>query len=559
MTKEKSLTIVDRISGAFGDLQERMGKRYLEKRYSLPDLDKHMDSLIIGQPTAAGVNVSESSALNYAPIFTCVRILSETVAKVPFEFYERLPRGKRKATDHPLYAIIHDNANPEMSSYQFRETLQGHLCTWGNAYAEIQYNPDGNIEALWPLRPDRMVDIKRIDGNLWYQYRLPGQFGKDAMLPAYRVLHISFMGFNGVSGYSPISLARDSIALGMAQQEYAARLFKNGARPGGILNIPEKVSMNLDTKKLFKESFEEIHGGLSNQHRVGILEDGITFQEVGFPPETTQFLESRNFTAREMAAWFGIPAHKVGAKTESGTYANVEAQGIDFVSDILPWYRRWETTYSLKLLGTEERRLYFAEFNLNGLMRGDSAARAAYQTAMFNIGKYSINELRDIDNENPVEDENADKHWIALNMAPIGERPPVKLQESPPAATPTRSNNEAVSQSLKPIFREAVREIAERESKDVERARKRPDFSTWLKDYYNTLPETIERRMGALVEALAIARPEIGAMEILGHLRACARDYAATNRGVLESGGQIDTAKAIEMLANRCQDLPEVK
>lgn len=528
-------------------IQKRIAKRYIEKRYSLADLDRDMDVQRYGTPAYSGVTVSETTALNYGPLFTCVRILSETVAKVPFEFYRRIPRGKEKATDHPLYGIIHDVANPEMTSYQFRETLQGHLCVWGNAYAEIQYDPSFNVIALWPLRPDKMTDIKRIDGKLWYQYRLPDQYGQDVMLPAIRVLHIPFMGYNGVAGYSPISLARQTIGSGMAVEEYGARFFSNGSRPSGVIKMPGPLSKEAGER--VRASWEQMYQGLSNQHRTAILEDGMEFQQIGVPPEEAQFLETQNFTARQIASWYGIPANKVGAELTNQTYSNIEAQGIDAVNDIMPWFRRWESIYSFKLLGPEERKTYFAEFNLNGLMRGDAVARATYYRERFNIGTYSMNDIREIENENPIDDPNADKYWIGLNVAPIGERPAAQPKEAP-------VQPDQIARALEPVFREASREIVEKEARDIERARKRADFGQWARDYYQTLPEAIEKRMAVPVESLASIHPGATASAVQGHLRACARDYANMSREQVEDGVELQIEHAITWLVDRSMSLP---
>jgi HK97 family phage portal protein len=536
-----------------------------EKRYSLSDLDRDMDLRITGTPSYSGVNVSESTALNYAPVFTCVRILAETVAKVPFEFYRRIPRGKERAIDHPLYSIIHDVANPEMASYQFRETLQGHLGTWGNAYAEIQWGPDGNVVALWPLRPDKMIDIiRKEDGKLWYQYRLPDKYNKEVLLPSYRVLHIPFMGYNGVSGYSPISLARQTIGLGMAVEKFGSTFFQNGSRPSGVITLPTGQTMKKEVGERVRSSWEAMYQGLDNAHRTAILEDGMDFKVIGIPPEDAQFLLTGNFSARQVAAWYGIPPNKVGAELTTGTYSNIEAQGIDFVNDVMPWFRRWESRYCLKLLGPDERREYFAEFSLNGLMRGDAVARAAYQTAMFGIGKYSINDLRSIDNENPVDDPMADEHFVSYNMIPISKADGTVMLRPEPTGNPlpqpvqkkSERSEDRIYQALSPVFRQAAQEIVDKEARDIERAKKRPDFATWLRDYYNTLPEAIEKRMASPVEALASIHPEISAATIQGHLRASAKRYAETNQIILEGGKEIDFKEAAKSLADCCQNLP---
>ena len=530
-------------------IEDRIARKVIEKRYSLADLDKSMDAAF-AVSTATGVNVNENSALNYPVVFSCVRILAETVAMLPLIEYRRLDKGKERATGHYLYSILHDAPNPEMTSFTFRETLQGHLGTWGNAYAEIQWGRDGEVVALWPLRPDKMKDIIRKDGKLWYQYRLPDKYGQDVLLPAYRVLHIPFMGYNGVAGYSPISMAREAIGMGLAMQEYGARFFGNGAQLSGVIKGPPGATMSPDSKKLLRETWQEAHQGLMNAWRTAILEDGFEFQQIGVPPEEAQFLQSRDFQKGEIAAWYRIPPHMVGVKEVSQTYANIESQGINFVTfTMLPWLRRWETILNQKLLLGSDQEQYFIEFNVNGLMRGDSAARAAYYNSLFNIGVLSQDEIREIENMNPIDGDQGNKHWIGLNLQPIEDYKP--RAEAAPVQQPKQ-----IASAFEPVFRQAAQEIVEKELRDIERARKRPEFNQWARDYYNTMPEAIERRMTAPLDALAEMHGVTSVGTVKAHIAAVSRDYANANRSALEAGNQIDTKEAIDRLANRCRDLP---
>ena len=239
--------------------------RLLERRYSLTDMDRAMDLLVAGRNTATGVSITEKTALESVAVFACVRILSETLASIPLPLYRRItPRSKRRAHEHPLYSLLHDAPNPEMSSFNFREALMSHLVLWGNAYAEIDWDMNkGRPRALWPLLPNKM-QIKREKGGLYYYYRLPD--GQEKIFPSINILHIPGLGFDGLIGYSPIHMAREAIGLSLATEEFGARFFGNGAKPGGVLEHPGKLGATAQDN--LRKSWNEMHQGLSNQHRI---------------------------------------------------------------------------------------------------------------------------------------------------------------------------------------------------------------------------------------------------------------------------------------------------
>lgn len=420
---------------------ERMAKKVMERRYSISDLDAAIDARFFGATTYTGMLVNEATALNNAAVFACTRVLAETLASVPFPLYRRLARGKERATDHYLYPIIHDAPNPEMTSYYWRETLQGHLGTWGNAYSEIDWDDNGRVRALWPLRPDKMIDIVRIEGKLFYKYRLPDKFSEDVLIPSYRILHIPFMGFNGVAGYSPITLAKETIGFSLGVEKYGATFYSKGGRPGGALKAPLGVKFAPDAKELLKVSWQEMHQGLDNQHRTAILEDGLEWQKIGVAPEEAQFLETRQFQKDEIATWYRIPPHMIGI-LEHATFSNIESQSLEFVTRTMqPWFVRWESIVTQKLLGPEERKTYFAEFLVDGLLRGDSAGRAAFYKEMFFVGALSPNDIRGIENMNPVE--GGDVYMVPLNMVPLEEESKEPEPNGIPSGVPSDEDDAA--------------------------------------------------------------------------------------------------------------------
>lgn len=368
--------------------------------------------------TAAGVDVTIEGSLVYPAVLACVRVLAEDVATLPLILYERLrPRGKRRATTHALFTLLHDAPNPEMTSVEYRETSMVHLTLWGNAYSEIEFDKAGRILALWPLRPDRMR-IERRNGHLTYLYRVQVG-GAEVPLSAASIMHVRGMGSDGVYGYSPIALARQAVGLGLAAEEFGARFFSNGARPGGVLQHPGALS-DLAYSRL-KTSWDEEHRGLEAAQRVSILEEGMSYHQIGVPPEDAQFLETRRFQVNEIARLYRIPPHKIG-DLERATFSNVEQQSIDYVvSTLRPWLVRWEQALLLRLLTPRERELLAVEFKVDGLLRGDTATRyQAYATAR-QWGWMSANDVRELENMNPVDD--GDIYLTPLNMMEAGNEP----------------------------------------------------------------------------------------------------------------------------------------
>ena len=374
---------------------------------------------LTGSKTASGVVVNESSAMEASAVYGCVRILSETLASLPLLLYRRDGSRKERVTDHPLYELLHTLPNPEMSSFELRETLMGHLLTWGNAYAEIEFNRAGQVRGLWPLRPDRMT-VRREGGRLWYTYRLnkpDGQGRQEVTLPAEQVWHIRGLGFDGVMGYSPIGMARQAVGLSLAMEEFGARFFGNGARPGGILEHPGKLGD--PAYERLQKSWQERHGGLENASRTAILEEGMKYHEIGIPPEDAQFLESRKFQVSEIARIYRVPPHML-ADLDRATFSNIEHQSIEFVVFTMqPWFVRWEQSIARSLLTPAERSSLFAEFLVSGLLRGDTQSRyQAYAVARQN-GWMSANDVRELENMNPIQ--GGGVYLVPLNMVPADQ------------------------------------------------------------------------------------------------------------------------------------------
>ncbi|MDW7658131.1 MAG: phage portal protein [Bacillota bacterium] len=365
--------------------------------------------------TSSGKAVNERTALQTTAVYACVRILAETIASLPLHTYRYTDRGKEKALDHPLYYLLHNEPNSEMTSFVFRETLMSHLLLWGNAYAQIIRDGRGQVLALYPLLPDKMTVDRTNGGEIIYQYRTDrGVYS----LRREEVLHIPGLGFDGLIGYSPIAMAKNAIGMAIATEEYGASFFANGANPGGVLEHPGVVK---DPKRV-RESWNAVYQGSSNAHRVAVLEEGMKFQAIGIPPEQAQFLETRKFQINEIARVFRIPPHML-ADLEKSSFSNIEQQSLEFVKYTLdPWVIRWEMSIQKALFSTAEKQQYFVRFNLDGLLRGDYASRmTGYATGRQN-GWLSSNDIRELENMNPIPAGlGGDLYLVNGNMLPLSQ------------------------------------------------------------------------------------------------------------------------------------------
>lgn len=355
-------------------------------------------------------------------VYSCVRILSEAIASLPLHLYRYTDSGgKEKATDSPLCFLLHDEPNPEMTSFVFRGTLMTHLLLWGNAYAQIIRNGKGEVTALYPLMPDRMTVDRDGNGRLYYEYIVsnddaPINKKSTVRLPPFDVLHIPGLGFDGLVGYSPIAMAKNAIGMSIACEEYGSKFFANGAAPSGVLEHPGTIK---DPSRV-RESLTQTFDGSANSHKVAVLEEGMKYTPISISPEQAQFLETRKFQIDEIARIFRVPPHMVG-DLEKSSLSNIEQQSLEFVKYTLdPWVSRWEQNFVRSLLTTDEKKKYFIKFNVDGLLRGDYQSRMnGYATARQN-GWMSANDIRELENlDRTSSEEGGDLYLINGNMLPL--------------------------------------------------------------------------------------------------------------------------------------------
>ena len=360
--------------------------------------------------SSSGKRVTEQTAMTMSAVYACVRILSETIASLPLHVYEYTNLGSTKAIKHPLYKILHDEPNSEMTSFIFRETLMTHLLLWGNAYAQIIRNGRGDVLGLYPLMPDRIKVDRDDDGEIFYEYRMTS---KTIKLSNKDVLHIPGLGFDGLVGYSPIAMAKNAIGMSISAEEYGAKFFSNGATPSGILEHPGTIK----NPEAMRESWSRGFSG-NNSHKVAILEEGMKYTPISISPNEAQFLETRKFQITEIARIFRIPPHMVG-DLEKSSFSNIEQQSLEFVKYTLdPWVSRWEQTIVKTLLKEDEKDKYYVKFNV--LLRGDYQSRMNGYSIGRQNGWMSANDIRRLENLDLIpKEEGGDLYLVNGNMLPL--------------------------------------------------------------------------------------------------------------------------------------------
>lgn len=429
---------------------------------------------LFGGETSAGVNVTPRTSLQVSAVYACVRVIAEGVASLPLVLYERLaPRGKRRATEEPTYDLLRLAPNAEMTSFSFFELLTAHVNLWGNGYARIVRTRGGRVSSLLPLEPWTVAPRRR-DGTL--EYVVQTSAGPE-VFDDQEVLHVRGLGIDGLVGLSPVGLARRGIGVSVAAEEFGARFFGSGARPGGLLEHPGVLGD--EARKNLRESWEALHAGPEGAHRLAILEEGMTYHALGIPPDDAQFLETRKFQVAEIARLFRVPPHLIG-DLEKATFSNIEQQSIDFVTHTLrPWLVRWEQEIHRKLVPVARRATLFPEFLVDALLRGDTAARYAAYSKGRQWGWLSADDVREFENQNPLPEGRGEIYLTPLNMgeAPASDEaesaPDVEeaddLADAPPPAGPEALRAGMAAAHL-PVHVDAVARTLRRAARRAERA-----------------------------------------------------------------------------------------
>ena len=451
-----------------------------------------------GKAASSGVKVTEASALRYSPFWAAVRIISGTLAALPFLVYRRIPGGgKERVTDHPAYRLLHNRPNDHMDAMTFIESRQAHALTYGNGYAEIQRDGAGRPVKLWPLLPNRTT--RKIDKQGVPYYEVKSPTGGTVQLPDYNVLHIMGLGFDSYRGYNVVSQQREAIGYGVAVKEYGARFFSGDGSPSGVLEHPQNLSK--EAAERLKESWAKGHAGLSRSHRLQVLEEGMKWTKTGVEPGKAQALEVQKYTVDDCARIFNIPPHKL-ASMERATFSNIEEQNIDFVtSTMFYWFRKWEAECNYKLFMPGERDQLFCEILIDGLLRGDIESRYTAYNIGRNAGFLSVDDIREKENMNPLPAGRGDIYLEPLNMKQAGTADPSPAEPDAPS-----DSDDALRQMMRDMIEDVFRRVITKRRK----AGHRVDILPWAvkiltdptKAYAATVNTTESRANQALNQAL---------------------------------------------------------
>lgn len=400
----------------------------------------------------SGEKVDEQSAMQISTVYACVRVLAETVAALPLHLYRYTDdgKGKERAADHPLYRILYRQPNDEMSSFTWRETLMTHLLLWGNAYCQIIRDGRNNVLGLYPLLPENVEVDRDEQGQLYYIYHaytdeVPGEKNQDIYFRKDEILHIPGLGFNGLVGFSPIAMMKNSLGTTLAVEKYGSSFFKNGAQPSGVLEHPGVLK---DPQKI-RDNWTSVYGGANNAHKVAVLEEGMQYKSISLPPEDSQFLSTRQFGVEEICRIFRVPPHMV-QDLQRATFSNIENQSLNFVVHTLtPWLVRFEQAIIKDLLLTEEQDVLFPKFNVDGLLRGDYQSRMnGYATGISN-GFLSPNDIHRLENMDLIPaEEGGDDYYLNggyVKLRDAGKFAQAKqaaVEQNQPKADPEEQSDE---------------------------------------------------------------------------------------------------------------------
>ena len=462
-----------------------------------------------GSRVAAGVTVNETTALQYSAVYAAVRLLSESVASLPLHTYERLETGKQRAYGHPVAGLLSTSVNPQLSSYGFRETMMGHTLTYGNGYAEIVRNGNGEPVQLLPITPDRVRVEQDTDGSVTYMV------DESIRLSQLDMFHIAGLGFDGLVGYSPVQLSKQSIGLGLGSEQFGGAFFGNSARPAGVHTHPNRLSK--EAKENLRDSWQSTMGGSSNSGRTAILEEGVGFTSIGLSNEDAQYLQTRQFQVVEIARWYGVPPHMI-ASMEAATFSNIEHQGIEFVTySLRPWLVRWEQEIRRKLFSND---VYFSEFQVDGLLRGDAKTRYDGYRIARETGWLSVNEIRALENLEPVD--GGDQYIQPLNMGTVvGEV--VEDDEARDWAVPLLEDA---------LFRaKRLQDNGERQAK----RRKGDHYGEWRNQWLvSELPPLVEEIIAPAIEAIYISNKAPDEGDMFDKIGSISRRAIVTSQSVEE-------------------------
>jgi HK97 family phage portal protein len=459
-----------------------------------------------GTPVLAGVDVNPNTAITLSAVFACVRNISEDTAKLPLITYEETPdNGKNRRPDHDLYPLLHDSPNDEMSAFDFRQAVVASALLSGGGFAEIERNGGGKAVAIWPIEWWRVRPIRGMDKSIYYEID-----GGRTKIPAADMFHLKGFGLNGLIGQMTVHNSREAIGLTMAAERFGAAFFGNGTRTAGVLQRPvDAPALDDEARVNLRDSFERLHQGVENSHRVAILEEGTTWEQTSTDPNEAQMIETRQFQVEEIARIFRVPPHKIQHLLRA-TFSNIESQSIEYVSDtLMPWAVRIEQEVKRKLVRPSEPRI-FVEHLFDAILRGDMLSRAQANEVQFRNGVLTANEWREQENRNKI-GKAGDENFIAVNMTTY-----TKLMSSPASPSPdpfakVMDQARAILTAQRDILMDATKRMIRTEVDKVRRAAPRPEFAAWATQFYGEHGNHIRTVLQPLIGALRHSLQAIGA------------------------------------------------
>jgi len=487
------------------------------------------------QETDAGICVDEATALKYLTVFACVSLVAGDVGRLPLNLYrKRKDGGKDNVTDHRLYDLLHNAPNPETPSLNWREAGQGHLMLWGNHYSFCNRDKTGAVQELWQLPDPGGVRVRRAGNELVYEYKVEGE---TRVRRRDEIFHIPGFGFNGIQGMSMIGLAREAIGMGLAAEKFGSRFYGAGTHPGGMVSMPIEAEMDEDEQKKYIELIKSQSAGIGKSHELMILFNGEKYQPFTMPLNDAQFLESRDHQKIEICGMFHVPPHKIAIHGQNSNYNNLEQENSSYVdSCLMHWLVRWESAINLQLLSEKERRSgLFFEFLVEGLLRGDSAARADYYNKMFQVGSITPNQIRAKENMNPIE--GGDQSFVMLNLVPLDQAGQIDMalpgdKKTPPPdldgddevkslraffsdegesrAQRSIVARDRIARRYRPLIFDAAQAIVNRETKAIKnrvagRTSDVAGLESFLNEFYEKFPDYIEKKMSPVLRSYMLA------------------------------------------------------
>lgn len=475
----------------------------IKLRSGLSSPDKWFSDMMNGggSQSHAGVLVNEETAMNLSAVFCAVNIISGTVMQLPLLLYKNDAQGnKKRDKNNPYYKIIHKMANPRMTIPRFKQTMTAHVVSWGNAYAFIDWGGDGKIKGLYPLSPDR-VTLKVFENEnetgykIFYEYRLKN--GRTVTYDESEIFHMAGLGYDGIQGYSVITLARESIGLGLSTEEFGARYFGEGSHPGLVITHPQKLDSQV--AKNMREMINEKYSGLGKAHKIMLLQDGMKPEPIDFSPEDSQFLETRKFQTVEIARWFNLPPHML-KDLDRATFSNIEHQSMEFINyNMGVWLILWESELNKLFFGDSDE--YFVEFLRDSFLRGDTLNRYdAFGKAILS-GFMTPNEARE--RENWPKLDGGDKLYMPLNMIPMElSGQDVQNNEPQPSAEQQKSLFKTrLNDRFMGLYKDAAGRFVRKEVNDIRNQIKKGITAEWLTEYYKNAQDKCEKSFLPVIEA----------------------------------------------------------